>query len=353
MDFDRVASAGRGALAAGDARVAAKLLELAAALSRGREDQRLPLAPDLGRSLQEVGELRRAEEILNEAADRSGDAPARLAFLEAASLRDYLAATPGSFLELRDASTVADSEPDVRARSKVVEAEVSWTIGNYAAMAQPLDEALKAAQELKGSAGRSLANSILSWQARALLLGPTPADDGRRRCDEILEEARASGSRALEAAVLAVSAGLNAMLGEFDEARRLYGESRRIGEEFGLKAWLAALPLYSGPVELLAEQSADAACQLRQAYDALKSMGDRSRRATTAAFLAQALYELQRDEEAMKFARRSKGLAAGDDVFTQVVWRERWPRSWPAPATVKAPFALPRRQSTAPNRQTA
>jgi ATP/maltotriose-dependent transcriptional regulator MalT len=112
------------------------------------------------------------------------------------------------------------------------------------------------------------------------------------------------------------------MLGNFPEARKHYKESRRIGEAFGLASWLAALPLYSGPVELLAGQPARAASQLRRGYDALERMGDRSRRATVAAFLAHALYEQHKDTEAEKFARISKKLVGGnEDAFTQVVWR--------------------------------
>jgi tetratricopeptide (TPR) repeat protein len=302
--------------------VAAKLFELATALAGDREDQRVPLVPGLGRSLRAIGKLSRAEEILNEVADRTGDAPTRFAFLEAASLRDYTVATTGSFLELKEAAEVDPaSAPEVRARRKIVEAEVSWTIGKYGDMAGPLADAVEAADELGGAEGRTLGNSALGWMARSLLLGPTPAEEARSRCDEILEEARASDSRALEAAALAVSAGLHAMLGDFDEARRRYKESRRIGEVRGLESWLGALPLYSGPAELLAEQPDDARRQLRRGRDLLEAMGDRSRRATTAAFLAQALCEQQRDDEALRFVREAKGLAGADDVYTQVVWR--------------------------------
>jgi hypothetical protein len=305
--------------------VAAKLFELANALARDDDEQRVRLVPSLGRSLRAIGKLRRAEELLNEVADSSGEAPSRFAFVEVASLRDYIVATSGSFHELQEASQIQpDPAPEVRARAKIAAAEVSWTVARYSDMEGSLADARAAAEELEGPEGRSLLNSIGGWEARALLLGPKPAEEGRDRCYELLEEARATGSKSLEATVLAVSAGLHAMLGEFDEARELYGESRRIGKAFGLEAWLAALPLYSGPVELLDEQPAEAGRQLRRAYDALEGMGDRSRRATTAAFLAQARYEQQQDEDAMKFARKSRGLASADDLFTQVVWRGVW-----------------------------
>jgi tetratricopeptide (TPR) repeat protein len=322
IDFDSITNAGRVALAHGDKRVAAQLFEAAAALARDDDDQRLPVVPDLGRSLRAIGELRRAEELLNEVANPEGEAPERFAFLEVASLRDYMAASAGSFHDLEEASKVEPGAAlDVQARTKIVQAEVNWTTGAYAAMMAPLEEAREAAENLGGAEGRSLVNSALGWEARALLLGPTPAEDGRNRCEQILEDAQASESHALEASVLAVSAGLHAMLGEFEEARRRYLESGRLGEAYALTGWLGALPLYSGPIELLAGSAPVARRKLRRGYEALEQIGDRSRRATTAAFLAHAFYEEQRDDEAKRFARKSRGLAAADDAYTQVVWR--------------------------------
>jgi tetratricopeptide (TPR) repeat protein len=304
-------------------RVAAKFLEFAAGLAREHESERLRLAPDLGRSLEGIGELSRAEEILRDVAAEAGEASARFAFLERASLRDYTEANRDSFKELEAAPDRArDSAPDVAARAGILDAEVSWTKGEYDAMEGQLASASDAARDVDDpEARRSLFNAIRGWQARAMLLGPEKADVGLIRCKEMLKGASDDGSRALEASLLAVCAGLHGMRDEFDEARDRYKESRRIGEAFGLTAWLAALSLYSGPVELLAGKPQDAARQLRRGLAALKKMGDRSRGATTAAFLAHALYEDGELDEAKESAQRSEELAADEDVFTQVVWR--------------------------------
>ena len=304
-------------------RVAAKFLEFAAGLARDQEEERSKLAPDLGRSLEAIGELRRAEEVLHEAAAEAGEAPARFAFLERASLRDYTEANGDSFRDLQTAPDRArDSAPDVAARAGILDAEVSWTTGAYGDMEGQLDSASAAAGRVEDPENRrSLFNAIQGWQARGMLLGPERADVGLTRCKEMVKGARADGSRALEASLLAVCAGLHAMQDEFAEARDLYKESRRIGEAVGLTAWLGALALYSGPVELLAGKPADAARQLRRGLVALERMGDRSRGATTAAFLAHALYEDGQLDKAKECALRSKELAAEDDVFTQAVWR--------------------------------
>jgi hypothetical protein len=304
-------------------RVAAKFLEFAAGLARDHEDERVKLAPDLGRSLQGIGELRRAEEILGEAAAETGGAPARFAFLERASLRDYTVATGDSFKELDAArKSSRDSAPDVAARAGILDAEVSWTSGEYEAMGDELEAASEAARRVSDvETRRSLFNSIHGWEARGILLGPELADLGLARCEAMLKGARGEGSHALEACLLAVCAGLHAMRDESDEARNLYKESRRIGEAFGLTAWLGAVSLYSGPAEILAGKPEDAARQLRRGLAALERMGDRSRGATTAAFLAHALYEAGDLGGAEECALRSEELAAADDVFTQVVWR--------------------------------
>ena len=129
--------------------MAAQLFEAAAALAGDDDDQRLPIVPALGRSLRAIGELRRAEELLNEVANSEGEAPERFAFLEVASLRDYMAASAGSFHDLEEASKLAPGESaDVEARAKIVQAEVNWTTGAYAAMTAPLEDARTAAGKL-------------------------------------------------------------------------------------------------------------------------------------------------------------------------------------------------------------
>jgi hypothetical protein len=126
--------------------VAAKLFELANALARDDEEQRVRLVPSLGRSLRAIGKLRRAEELLNEVADSSGEAPSRFAFVEVASLRDYIVATSGSFHELQEASQIRpDPAPEVRARAKIAAAEVSWTVARYSDMEGSLADARAAA----------------------------------------------------------------------------------------------------------------------------------------------------------------------------------------------------------------
>ena len=50
-------------------------------------------------------------------------------------------------------------------------------------------------------------------------------------------------------------------------------------------------------------------------------MGERNFISTTAAFLAEALYRQDRDDEALRMTEESEEIAAADDVATQYLWR--------------------------------
>jgi tetratricopeptide (TPR) repeat protein len=72
---------------------------------------------------------------------------------------------------------------------------------------------------------------------------------------------------------------------------------------------------------MLAGDPASAARRLRESYEALEQMGERGFLSTIAALLAHALLAIGEYDEAEVFSRESKKLAAGDDVFSQVLWR--------------------------------
>jgi tetratricopeptide (TPR) repeat protein len=183
-------------------------------------------------------------------------------------------------------------------------------------MEDMLELALVHAERAGDKRGRSL---ILNGLTRAAHLGPTPVEEGLRRCEGILAEAR--GDPALEAVAIAMIGALKAQLGSFAEARANCRRSWAIGEEFGLKAWLAALPLYSGPIELLAGDAEAAERELRRGYEALREMGELGRLSTEAAFLAQALFAQGRYDEAERLTGVSADAATADDAFSQIAWR--------------------------------
>jgi len=153
----------------------------------------------------------------------------------------------------------------------------------------------------------------------AALHGTTPVADAIRRCEEYLPLVK--GNRTAEAIVLAVLGQLTAMTGRFDEARSLATRSRQIVADLGPSGLAASLSDHTSRVELLAGDLEAAERELRRDYDTLAAMNEAYFRSTISALLAQVLWDLGREEEAVTFARISRDLADLDDVYSQVLWR--------------------------------
>jgi class 3 adenylate cyclase/tetratricopeptide (TPR) repeat protein len=321
----RLGAAGRRALARGDVPGALNLLGRAASLLPVTSGERLHLLPALAEAATETGDLARADEILRDviaAAAAWGDRGLEvLAEIDRAYLREYIDPTT------REERVLQTAERAIRlfeelgddhglAKAWSLRALAFWDRCRFAEMEGVLERALVHAERAGDTRGRSL---ILKGLARAALLGPAPVEEALLRCEGILAAAR--GDPALEALALAAIGNLKAMVGRFDEARARYGHSRAIGEEFGLTSWLAALPLYSGPIELLAGEPGEAERELRAGYDALIEMGDMGRLSTAAAFLAQAVYAQGRHEDAEYLTGVGEGAATPDDVLSHIAWR--------------------------------
>ncbi len=161
---------------------------------------------------------------------------------------------------------------------------------------------------------------VLPALATCAQLGPTPVPEAIAIVQAVLVEL--GGDRKSEAYTLRALANLEAMRGRFDEARSLYRRSRETLDELGWR-FDAALTsaIASGPVELIAGDALAAEAELRRDHDALAAMGERNYISTTAAFLAEALYRQDRDDEALRMTEESEAIAAADDVATQYLWR--------------------------------
>jgi ATP/maltotriose-dependent transcriptional regulator MalT len=196
-------------------------------------------------------------------------------------------------------------------------AEVHWMRGRFGDMERVLERALEHAE--RAGAERESA-ALLGDIARVLRVGPTPAEVGIRRCEEILD--RRAGDPQLEAIVSTMVAGLQTMRGRFEVARRLYGRSKKILEELGLAVPLARMALYAGPSMLLAGEPKTAERELRSGYETFEAMGEKARLSTIAAFLARAVCEQGRYDEAERLTEVSEESASRDDLVSQVVWRQ-------------------------------
>jgi tetratricopeptide (TPR) repeat protein len=195
-------------------------------------------------------------------------------------------------------------------------AEVHWLRGRCGEMESVLERALRHAE--KAGAEREL-RWVLRALMRAALLGPRRVEDAILRCRELQE-------RALDDAVLSAQgdsmlAVLEAMRGDADEARRLYGRSKSTLEEAGLKMMLARLQMYAGMAELVSGDPAAAERELKLGYGLLDQMGAQDQLSTTAAYLARALAAQERYDEADLVTRVSESAASDDDLASQVIFR--------------------------------
>jgi len=173
--------------------------------------------------------------------------------------------------------------------------------------------------EARAAGNHLMETRFTGFLAMAATYGPTPVPRAIERCQGLL--ATVEGDRRATGQILGGLALLEAMRGNFPEARSLYRRTRALFEEFGMKLRAALTSINSGPVELLAGDPVAAEAELRRDYDALESLGEKNYISTTAALLADALSEQGRDDEAETFTRISQEIAAPDDILTQYLWR--------------------------------
>ncbi|WP_217635988.1 ATP-binding protein [Geodermatophilus siccatus] len=321
---ERLEAAGRRALARSDLPAGIGLLERVTELLR-TEDPRRPLVlAELGAAMIESGRLAQAGRVLDEAERlaAAGDdtCTASHVLVQRQFLRLLHVEEGGTEEAARTMALVipvfercADDLGLCRARR--LEAWLHWNEARAEAAAAAWERAAAHARE---AGDRHVRNEILTWVASSLWFGPTPADEGVRRCEAMREEVHESPES--EAAILRHLAGLHAMLGRFDLARRLLATSNAAYADLGLTL-NAATSQNEAVIELLAGNPAAAEESLRTGCRALEEMGERMFLPTTAAFLARAVFDQGRDVEAEELAGLSARLAGPTDLLSQVLWR--------------------------------
>jgi tetratricopeptide (TPR) repeat protein len=196
---------------------------------------------------------------------------------------------------------------------------VAWINGRacrYGAAAEAFERAIDHARRA-GDVRQERRASVQYVQAA--VFGPTPVDEAIVSCQEVVK--RVEGDRQAGAVVVCVLGQLEAMRGNFDRARELYGEAFVTLEELGLPVDAATVSFYSGRVELLAGDAEAAERDLRDGYDYFSRLGERYLLSSVAGLLAEALANLGRIDEAEALSLETEALSAEDDVDAQTLWR--------------------------------
>lgn len=321
----RLGVAGTGAWKRGDARATTNLLGRATALLPEGDPVRRELLCELGVALGVAGESARAQDVLQEAAQRSaaqGDRRIELrARVELSYLRlldrpregaDELLAAASEAIPLL--GELGDDRGLGRAwlLSGFVQGGVR---GQHAAWLEAAEHALVHHHR----AGWPVA-ACVGQIAAALYYGPTPVSEAIARCRQL--EGGAADDRGAEANVRAFLGGLEAQQGNFELARELVLAARAVFDDLGYARLSAShCGAVAGEIELLAGEPIVAETVLRSTCEVLQEMHELSNLATRAADLAEALYAQGRYEEAEMWARTSEANAGADDLTAQPAWR--------------------------------
>ena len=193
-----------------------------------------------------------------------------------------------------------------------------WTAGRHGAAEQA---ALKTIEHARAVGDRTREIRILPRSRRARRTAPPRWTEAAALCAHLLEEV--GGDQKADALIRASLARLEAMRGNFDEARQLYRRSRSTLEEFGWNLFAALTSIDSGSVELMAKDPVvrreRAPARLRAARCDGRAQLHRHHRGVPRlrAPAAGASYD-----EADGFVTFSETTAAPDDLTSQFLWRQ-------------------------------
>jgi class 3 adenylate cyclase len=325
-DDDQLATAARRRLGAGGRRAtvrrdfgaAANLLERAVALIPPTQID-VALELELARALNEAGRgaaaLKRSES-LGERGVALGDRVAELCGrLQAGIIRTNL--EPEGSIEKLDA-LVAQALPVLHASGNDLALYTACHAQGWVAFTRARTDAAMQAFDLAGAHARraGIPDELIGWRALSRLYGTTPVSDLLAWLDENEpREGRDYWLRASRAVALA-------MTGRFDEARAILAETREELAERGGDLQLAIITgIESVVAELLAGDPGAAAELGAEGCRRLEELDAQAFLSTAAAELAEALYLLDRLEEAAVWADRAAELGADDDMFTELSWR--------------------------------
>jgi len=319
---DVLGAAGRRALLRSDMPAAINLLGRAVDLGRVDDFSRPLLLRELSGALWAAGDLAHAKELLSDALEAAvavGDRRVEwYARLDRSARRSLTATDSGAELSRVAAEAVrvfeelGDDLGLARAGRRLAQAARR---GCRFAEAEEVAERALAHAEAAGDSAETA--GILDLLCTTLLYGPAPADRAAARCAEIA--AGANGNLLLEANVASSRAGLEAMLGNLDEARALVARAAGLYDELGHRLFRAGLSQVAGPIELLAGRPEAAELELRQGFEILAESGESGLLSYSAFLLADTLLVQGRVDEARRFAQIAEEGVSEDDETDHIL----------------------------------
>jgi class 3 adenylate cyclase/tetratricopeptide (TPR) repeat protein len=317
---ERRAAAGRRAFVRSDAPAAVNLLSRAVSLLPPDDPARVDLVPTVRVAQGLAGDLGWAVEALDEAIEAGDDRLGAHALVQRALLRLFT----GPDVDAEELIEIAERAIEIFEQvGDDLGLARAWRLvaqANYLARrAGPSVEASERALVYARRAGDRFEERETAELGLAVpfVLGPAPAPEAARRCEQLLGEA--AGDPVLEASALGALAYLVAIQGRKAEARKLLARGRGVMELVGGWVWLH--PVYFAFSALCEGEPIAAEHELRPGYEALTRIGEKSHLSSLATVLAQAVYAQGRYEEAAELAQQAREASRPYDVHCQTISR--------------------------------
>jgi class 3 adenylate cyclase/tetratricopeptide (TPR) repeat protein len=305
-----------------DLRTAKELLERAAELTEG--ERRLQAEVLLAEVIDELADYPRAVEVASRALALSDSIGDRRLRLRAELLRAMLTGNvdPSHTMAMaRDEverildEALGGGEHDIADVARLMLARLSFFTGKVTRAFGILNELVERAPSMSRRSRQEIAAQIVV----SSYFGAPSVAEGLQALDLAGELRR--GSPSGEAHDLRVRAGLLGMAGRIDEADEAVERSDRLFDELGIRARRLAASQIVGEYYRLIGRHDEAEALFREMHDAYETMGETGYNSTVCALLGHVLCDQGRFDEAEVFARKSRTLAAQDDIASQGDWR--------------------------------
>jgi class 3 adenylate cyclase/tetratricopeptide (TPR) repeat protein len=318
---DRLAAAGLRALAHWDIAATDNLLSRAIALLPSEDPLRVELLRDLGVALGQ-SDLSRADAALGEAMEGSraagdlgleGRAGVRRLFIRL--LRETQISQAAALAEAEGyvERFEASNDDDGLAEALGLVGMIHFWQGKAAISELDFERGLRHA---RAAGDRRQEGELLRRLALVIDQGPAPVEEGIGRVEAIMAEG--GGDRRVEIGASRALADLEAMRGNFDEARVHIARAKTLARELGDHVALAAVHRDAGFVEMRAGDPVAHEREARVGYEILDQVGDLGHLASAAPDLGDAVYGQGRYEEALEIAEYSRSITLAGDVDAEV-----------------------------------
>jgi DNA-binding SARP family transcriptional activator/tetratricopeptide (TPR) repeat protein len=295
---DHLVRAGVAAFDRDDMAATVSLLSRANTLLSHQAPERIELLLRLSRALINRGEVDQARGLVAEArtiALELGDA--RLTAL-ATLFRVDPVPTDQLLRDIEDAVPVLERAGDDEGLA--IAEVLRFYAFDRAGLPHPESRLALALAHARRAKSPALETHVLGLICVTLHRGTMAVDDGIARATEIRDT---TASAFVRSSALGALALLRAMRGEFDEARALVDEDRRMLEELGLLQAAAAHSIAVSEVEAIAGDDAAAERILRAGLDAVTAVGDEHAATNVAWRLGLALVRQGRYDDAESYVR--------------------------------------------------